>query len=236
MASVRFTLLELAGYRPWTELLGSDREWRIQEQQSMIYVEAQRAAARVGALAIPLRYDYLLLLTSNVSEDEITDVVDAIRSVSPVDVRQASGCGKTPMEAVSKAFSGLRGRAQASDSCHDEVAVLAHVDIDDITGLTESTDPVTAFLSVQRLLWRLVELGSPAGAIVQYLGGDNIMVLMPAEGFEGLADNIAGLADVKAGIGVAPRGREASALATRALDEIRANRSLGPVRVLRASQ
>jgi GTP cyclohydrolase IIa len=226
---VKLTLVELRGYRDWTELLGSDREWRIQSAQARLYEVASRASASASALAVPLRYDYILLVTTGLEETEVKEVVDEIAAAAPVSVRHASACAQRPTDAVAKAFRALRGGP--ADPCLGDLTVIAHVDLDDVTSLTESTDPVEAYRQVQSLLNGVSSLAFPAGGIVQYLGGDNILVIMPTEGYERLAQDLASLAKVKVGVGVARSGREASALATEALDEIRRNRSLGPVRV-----
>ncbi len=228
----KITLIELRSYREWTEILGSDREWRIQGTQARLYEIAMSAAARRGAMIAPLRYDYLLALTSGLGENEIQELVDEVASASPVGLRHASACSPAPAEAVRKAFRSLRGGA--GDSCAGDVVVLAYVDIDDITGLTENTDPLEAYGVVQELIHEISSVAGPAGGVVQYLGGDNIMVVLPTDGYERLASDIASLARVKVGVGVGATAREASRLATAALDEIRADRSLGPVRVKRA--
>ena len=225
----KITLIELRGYREWTELLGSDREWRIQGTQARLYDVAMGSAARRGAMVVPLRYDYLLAVTSGIDDDGVKGLVDELASASPVAIRYSSACSPSPSEAVRLAFRYLRG--DGGEGCVGDAAAIAYVDIDDITGLTENTDPLGAYSVVQELLHRVSSIAGPAGGVVQYLGGDNIMVLLPVDSYEGLAADIASLAKVKVGVGVGRTAREASALATSALDEIRSNRSLGPVRV-----
>lgn len=223
-------LLELVNYRAWTELLGPDREWRLQAEQASVYREAQLAAARVGAMAVPLRYDYIAVLASNVGPEELSSVAEAVRSVAPVEVRWASGCGPTPADAVRRAFESLRGRP-AADPCGAEISIVGQVDLNDVTGLTERTDPLRAFEAVQEVLAAVRATVAPRGGVAEYLGGDNILVVYPVEGFEDLARRVSLVSNVKVGVGVARRPRAASELATRALDEIRSRRA-EPVRIL----
>mgnify|MGYP001770653545 FL=1 len=226
---VKVTLIELRGYREWTELLGSDREWRIQGAQARLYDVAMSAAARRGAMIVPLRYDYLLAVTSGLEEGSVKELIDEVASASPVALRHSSACSSSPSEAARKAFRRLRG--EDGDECLGDAVAIAYVDIDDITGLTENTDPLEAYSVIQGLLHRVSSIAVPAGGVVQYLGGDNIMVLLPLDKYEAISADIASIARVKVGVGVGRTAREASALATAALDEIRADRSLGPVRV-----
>ena len=223
-------LLELVNYRAWTELLGPDREWRLQAEQASIYREAQLAAARVGAMAVPLRYDYIAVLASNVGPEELSSVAEAVRSVAPVEVRWASGCGPTPADAVRRAFEALRGRSPGGP-CSAEVSVVGQVDLNDVTGLTERTDPLKAFEAVQEVLSAVRATVAPRGGVAEYLGGDNILVVYPVDSYEDLARRVSLVSSVKVGVGVARRPRAASELATRALDEIRSRRA-EPVRIL----
>lgn len=233
MLCTKVTLIELANYRQWTELLGSDREWKIQETQSLLYLESQRAAAPLGGLVIPLRYDYAILLSSGLSDDEINEVLDKVREASPVEVKAATAAAPTPAAAVTMAFNRLRGRGQAQvEGCSDEVTVIGHVDLDNVTGLTESSDPLEAFHSVEELLNNVIDISRSYGGIAQYLGGDNIMIVMPVSNFRELAERLASVDKVKVGVGVARTPRAAAQLATRSLDDIRSRRDRGPLMIL----
>ncbi|MGC9112863.1 GTP cyclohydrolase IIa [Acidilobus sp.] len=230
---VKVTLVELARYREWTELLGSDREWRIQEEQSRIYSRAQEAASSRGGLAIPLRYDYLLLLTSGLSDDDVRAIVDSIKEESPVEVRYSTAASRSPAAAVSSAFAILRGNAGGQrEDCSQEVSVLGHVDLDDVTGLTERTDPLEAFHRVQELLHYVSREARLYGGIAQYLGGDNILVVMPVDNYEALARRLSETDRVKVGVGVSATPRRAAELATKSLDWIRSHRGAAYVKVM----
>ncbi|MGC9071703.1 MAG: GTP cyclohydrolase IIa [Acidilobus sp.] len=226
----KVTLIELSGYRTWTELLGDDREWRIQGAQARLYDVAMTVAAKRDAMIVPLRYDYILAVTTGLWEHEVRELIDEIASVAPVRLSYASACSDSPADAVGRAFRLLR--TGEGERCVGDLTVLAYVDFDDITGLTETTGPLEAYGVVQGLIHDITEVVSPRGGIVQYLGGDNILLLLPTAGFMELASQVASLAKVKVGVGVATRPRQASAFATRALDEIREDRGKGPVRVL----
>ncbi|MCE4609134.1 MAG: GTP cyclohydrolase IIa, partial [Desulfurococcales archaeon] len=59
------------------------------------------------------------------------------------------------------------------------------------------------------------------GGIAQYLGGDNILVILPDHGYEALVEEIASNTSLKVGVGISFRPRTAVMLATKALDQIR---------------
>ena len=238
---VRLTLIELRGYREWTESLGEDREWAIQAAQSRVYRAAQEEAKEHGAFVIPLRYDYMVVLSSGVEEPAQRSIVRAVAGASPVPVRAASTCSREPLEALRAAqrlLSSVPLGGVEVDGCDGaglEWTSVAHVDIDDITQATWSSSAYEAYLSVLRLHHYLAEEAAAAGAVVQYLGGDNILVVLPPDeplaltsrllaSVEGLmSDSIS----LKAGVGASRSPRKALALAARALHDIRSGTSRG---------
>jgi GTP cyclohydrolase IIa len=238
----RLTLVELRGYREWTESLGEDREWVIQAAQSRVYRAAQEEAKEHGAFIIPLRYDYMVILSSGVEESSQRSIVKAVAEASPVPVRAASTCSRDPIEALRMAQRLLARvgpgglEVEACDGPGSEWAAVAHVDVDDITEATWSTSAYDAYLSVLRLHHYLAEEAAAAGAVVQYLGGDNILVILPPEEPLGVTtrllsslEGLLGGVSLKAGVGVSRTPRAALALAARALHDIRSGASKGRV-------
>ena len=226
---VRLALIKLRGYREWTESLGFDREWRIQATQSRIFSILSVEAASVDALAVPFRHDMHLVVASNVPEYRLRYLVSRLSLHSPVPVEYSIGCGPTPRDAIDAAFFS-RGCNGAGGG--PEAVLLAHVDLDDITGFADKHGLYEAYLVVAELYSRLVEELREYGCIVSYLGGDNILVLLSPE-----TDAILALEDLveeynaKAGIGYGATGRIAAREATRCLDEIRAGRRASRVAV-----
>ncbi|MEB2835784.1 MAG: GTP cyclohydrolase IIa [Desulfurococcales archaeon] len=233
----RLTLIELRGYREWTESLGDDREWAIQLTQARIYRAAQEEAKEHGGFVVPLRYDFMVLLSSNLQDYSQKAVIDAVASESPVPVRAASACAPTPLDAL-RAAQGMLGRVEPGGlevegcSAREETAV-AHVDVDNISYATLQRGAYEAFLDVVRLHHVLAEEAAAAGALVQYLGGDNILVVLPPAAprldAERLLARTGEMAPrgmtLKAGVGIAPTPREALSLAARALHDIRSRRA-----------
>jgi len=239
--ATRLALIELVGYREWTEKLGDDREWAIQLVQASLYRAAQDVAKEYGGFIVPLRYDYMVLLASNLGEREHRDVVDSIASVSPVPVRSASYCALTPLEALRGAQGILHtlkpGGLKVAGCSHIEAAAVAHIDVNNITDETLARGAYEAFLGVLRLQYTLAEEALRKGAVVQYLGGDNILIVLPPKDplqvTEGILDGIKGALmprnGLKAGVGLAPLPRDALSLAARALHDIRMGQAGGRV-------
>jgi GTP cyclohydrolase IIa len=236
---VRVAVIEQVGYREWTESLGSDREWRIQMVQSRVYREGQEAATEAGGFLLPLRYDIMLLLASGLDERGVRSVHEAVAAASEVPVRTASGCAPTPLEAVDRAWVALSQLPPGGFSFREcrgrEETVAAHIDVNGITGLTRKLGPLRTYYMVLDTLASVRRAGEKMGAIVQYLGGDNLLAVLPPGGDPAAAAEalISGSADLKAGVGVSERARESLALAAEALHMIRSGAARERVVVIR---
>ncbi|WP_244403930.1 GTP cyclohydrolase IIa [Pyrolobus fumarii] len=223
---VRLALYVLKGYREWTESLGEDREWLIQSKQGELHSMTSVEAALAGGIAIPFRHDVILVAASGVPGFKLEALKAAISRVSPVPVELRIGCDETPAGALDRGFRG-EGCKEGSDAL-----LLAHVDIDDITGFAAEHGLYASYLRIEELRYKLVDSLSDYGALVSYLGGDNIIVLLPfdRDALETLIDVVES-EDAKAGIGFSYSARRAASLATKCLDSIRRLRGENKVRV-----
>ena len=225
---IRIAVLEQIGYREWTESIGSDREWKIQEIQAGIYREAQRTATRHGAFVLPLRYDYMVVITSNLTEDEEKEILESVSSLSPVAVRLSSDIGPTPLDAESNAWSHL-GKIEPGRIGHfgnsNEFVVVSHIDLNNIKAITEKLGAFKTYTIMLNILERINKISNEKGGLAQYLGGDNILVLLPHKNYEELVRKLVEIDDLKGSIAVAPRARDAMELAAEALHEIRLKRN-----------
>ncbi len=216
----RVGVVELVGYREWTESLGCDREWRIQCTQASMYHRLQEACSEKKGFAVPLRYDYMLFIACGMNMDDVKYIYDAISKVSPVPVRIAIGRGRTPAEAVNDAWQKLR---ESSDPLiyvepeDKERVVVVHIDVNGFTRTTEP--PLTTYRSMMELVAMLDSIVASKGGIVAYMGGDNVVCFTTIDVAAELARNPP--LNVKMSIGVAPTAREALMLAASGLDELR---------------
>jgi len=227
----RLAVIEFIGYREWTESLGSDREWMIQIIQSEIYALAQRRAAEVGAHVMPLRYDYMMLISSNVDKQGHEKILESVAENSQVPVRMASSCGRTPIEAELAAWNLLRetspGGLSYSECIEDEGVVVAHLDIDNITSMTKRMGAAKTYYIVVDLLHKISRRAEEYGSIVQYLGGDNILAVLPTNNYKSIVEELVNIDNIrlKAGVGYAHNARRALTLAAEALHDIRSGAS-----------
>ena len=214
---LRIALYRLRGYREWTEELGEDREWLIQARQGEVYSLLSMAAAEAGGLALPFRHDVHLVVASGVSPQSLEALRARLEAAAPTPVELLVGCGATPRAAIEAAGGG-------SARCDGiEAVLLAHVDVNDITGFEAERGLYEAYIHVSRLYSRLVEMLRDYGGLVSYLGGDNLLALLPFEEEALLAlEDVLEEFDAKAGVGFAPRARLAARHATSCLDEARA--------------
>ncbi len=217
----RITVVELYRYREWTESLGSDREWIIQDQQTRFYNLLQKVSSKNNGFAIPLRYDYYIVLANNISRSVHEEIHTILSSTSPVPVRIVSIPHPYPLTAQLLATSILASTTKSfiyRGGVEDPV-VIVHMDIDGITQLTYETSIYESYVSILEFLANVANTVLRYGGITGYLGGDNIVAILPytiyREYLEILPDY------VKAGVGVSESPRKALELATKALDDIR---------------
>lgn len=224
----RVAVLEQISYREWTESLGSDREWLIQRVQAELYLALQDIATRHGAFSMPARYDYMLILSSNVGYEELAEILDVAKSHSKVGVRMASSCDLNPLGAEAKAFKLLSktevGGLTYTSCPGEEVTAIAHLDLNNITEATAYEGVARSYHRVLSLIGRLAMVAESGGGITQYLGGDNILVILPPLNYISLTERLVVEDDLKAGIGVSRTAREALRLAAKALHDLRVAR------------
>lgn len=228
--TTRITVLEQIGYREWTESLGFDREWTIQESQARLYEELQSVSAKAGGFALPLRYDYMILLTSNIAPEVHAELLEVARKHSRISVRLASSCGVSPLEAEVRALKLLSSTEPGGftyESCRGvEIVVMAHLDVNNITGMTREVGVIRTYHSTINMVSRLSTVIEKNGGIIQYLGGDNMLVVLPTVNYVPLLESLVNKENLKAGVGAAKSAREALKLAARALHDIRSNRDM----------
>jgi GTP cyclohydrolase IIa len=104
------------------------------------------------------------------------------------------------------------------------VVAIAHLDINNITGETASDGVSRSYHRVLSLLGRIARIAEGGGGIAQYLGGDNILVILPPVNYMTVVERLVEEDDLKVGIGVSRTARDALRLAARALRELRHTR------------
>jgi len=214
----KITLIRLRGYREWTESLGPRREHIIQTVQAKIHSALWKYFTSIGALPHHLRYDFSLALTTNIETGRVGEVVAKIKRISPVDVEFCEGVGRTPREAYEN--------CGATPGESAGVSVVAHMDVVDSTAATNKNGPLYVYRLIQRTISTIDSGCENLGCLAFYLGGDNIMLLLPNVDaiYQVLRDVEL---SVRVGVGVAKKPYNAFVKATRGLDYMRVKGRVG---------
>jgi GTP cyclohydrolase IIa len=220
----RLTLIKLVDYREWTESLGHDREWRIQLTQSKIYNLLQQLFSKKDGFVIPIRYDYFIALSNGIDRETHKKILLEAEAVSPRGVRLVSIVHRKPFSAQLVATRMLENTTEKLVFLDgkEDANTVAHVDFNDISSLTMETSVFETHMKIQRIYGEITYMAARLGGITGYLGGDNMIAVIPSENLDAFLANIPSY--LKVGVGVAYKPRKAFELAAEALTVIRRDR------------
>lgn len=220
----RITLIKLLRYREWTEELGFDREWIIQDKQASLYLLLQGLFSKKGGFVIPMRYDYFLVLSNGIDEKTHQNILTDLEPETPYGLKMVSLVHEYPftaqliatriIEDTDKKLVYLEGR-------EDEI-VVAHIDFNDITKYTGKTSVMESYAKIMAVFTNITNFASRLGGITTYLGGDNMLAIVPRDTLEKFLENIPSY--LKVGIGISKSPRKALLNAAKALTKIRKER------------
>ncbi|MEM0474894.1 MAG: GTP cyclohydrolase IIa [Zestosphaera sp.] len=211
--------VEFVKYREWTESLGKDREWFIQLTQSKVYQVIQSFVSSYGGIALPLRYDYqIILLPYDVGVREFNEnLKKTLLNYSPTPINTLVAC-KRIKDLLKMDLNNENYRDDVS--CLPEPLVVAHADLNDFTKRTRSLGIYRTYSEILNVIAHYVrELRDIA--IVQYLGGDNIVSICDEDSMQEVLEVLGSVDSIKVGVGVSKIPRKAFMLAAEALDTIR---------------
>ncbi|MEM2039765.1 MAG: GTP cyclohydrolase IIa [Zestosphaera sp.] len=211
--------VEFVKYREWTESLGKDREWFIQLTQSKVYQVIQSFVSSYGGIALPLRYDYqIILLPYDVGVKEFNEnLKKTLLNYSPTPINTLVAC-KRIKDLLKMDLNNENYRDDVS--CLPEPLVVAHADLNDFTKRTRSLGIYRTYSEILNVIAHYVrELRDIA--IVQYLGGDNIVSICDEDSMQEVLEVLGSVDSIKVGVGVSKIPRKAFMLAAEALDTIR---------------
>ncbi|OYT40456.1 MAG: GTP cyclohydrolase [Desulfurococcales archaeon ex4484_58] len=216
----RITLIKLLKYREWTEELGSNREGIIQIKQSTIYGIFQEKFWEKQCFVLPFRFDYYIVLSNGLSKEDLEVIVKETEQYTPYGIKAVSLTHKYPAIAQMLATKLLHRNDKIIflDGEEDE-NVIVHIDLNNITELTDQTSVYESYLEILMLYYYIAKYVFELGGIANYLGGDNLIAIIPYENLERLLNVIP--SNVKVGVGVSYYPREALRLAAQALSTIR---------------
>ncbi|BDC19212.1 GTP cyclohydrolase IIa [Acidianus sp. HS-5] len=223
---MKILLMEFIGYKEWTESLGYDREWKIQDIQSNVYKTVNDEISRTGGFSLPVRYDGLIILADGISTKDLLKVYAKIKEIAPTKIGVCLSYGKSPREAEANAHKCILSSLSETsfNELPDENVVACHFDYNNFTLLTKELSFYTAYMKITRLYSMLSEKIYDLGGITQYLGGDNMIAFINEDIIDKVINIVQNMDEIKVGIGIGKNARSAMAGATKALDEIRVER------------
>ncbi len=220
----RITLIKLLEYREWTETLGYDREWKIQELQSNIYSSLQRMFSRRGGFVIPVRYDYFIALSNGFKEKDLEEILTDIEPLSPKGVRIVSLVHKRPFTAqlMASRIAEKEDEKLVYISGEEDPLAVVHIDFNNITRTTIQTSVFETYVKIMSVYSEITRATIRLGGITGYLGGDNMIAVLSIDAINDLLELLPTY--LKAGVGVSLNSRKALELSAKALSDIRTNR------------
>ncbi len=217
----RITLFKLIKYREWTEELGFDREGLIQVKQAEIYSYLQKLLWEKDCFILPLRYDYLIALTNNLGKNDLEYIVEEVEPYTPYGLKAVSLTHGYPAIAqllASRIIEENNEKTVFIDGKEDE-NVITHIDLNNVSELTIQTSIYESYLEILTLYYNISRNIYELGGIANYLGGDNLLAILPRNEYEKIIRLIP--SSLKIGIGISINPRKALLLAAKALSSIR---------------
>ncbi|BCS92028.1 GTP cyclohydrolase IIa [Metallosphaera javensis (ex Sakai et al. 2022)] len=224
---MKVLIVELFNYREWTELLGNDREWKIQVNQHLLSSKMIWKASQMGSMVFPMRYDQSIMFADGIEIGRLRAFLNYVSRMAPVNIRACLGYGETPLKAQENGYSCLKelepGNFQLPAYPDSPIAV-AHFDLNGFTDFTNGTSTYRSFTEAQKFYFEIVEYVYSLGGIAQYMGGDNIVTVIGPDVIDQIIARVENNQKMKVGIGIGRNAREAMRNATKALTEIRKDR------------
>ncbi len=226
----RITLIELVKYREWTEELGYDREGVIQVKQSKLYGLLQEYFWEKECFVLPFRYDYYIVLSNGLTCNTLKNIIEKIKPYTPYGVRVVSTIHKYPVIALLRAHQILgKNEFFYEDGVEDNI-VIAHIDLNKVTELAVQTSIYESYLEIMTIYKYINDYAFKYAGITSYLGGDNVIAVLPIDRYEEFLNIIPSY--IKVGVGIAFKARKALELAAKALKNIRSGNNVKNVLVL----
>jgi len=221
---VQITVIRLLGYREWTESLGFDREHTIQQVQARLHKVVSELFSKFYGFAHPLRYDVMIALTNGITREMHEDIYNRLLKESPVPISMGIASSPSPRLAESLASSiSLEPGVHAHSFEEKSRVAIAHLDFAGLTCLKSSA--YNTYVFVDRI--RSAVMQWMPDSIVLYLGGDNMLIVLPECLDLAILHSIAKLLKTRIGVGISERPRTSIALATKSLEELRSKGIIG---------
>lgn len=243
MKKVQITLIQIDNYGPWTVTPEPRREADLQTVQAELFADVERAFASHGGLVFQARSDNMLAISNGISLRAHRMIQNSINDRYPFTISMGVGAAAKPYEAQQLATRALQDAGSSRSSERREVLVgqgveapdedwvqIAHIDVDQVTPMTDSQPAYDTYVLLQRLYLSLVSAMLGHGGLVFYTGGDNFMALsngVNEKVLQAIVDEAQRTLGVslKVSVGGGVTAEVAANLATQGLVEIRENKA-----------
>ena len=241
MTRTQLTLVQLDNYGPWTVTPEPRREMDLQTLQSRLYADlAQFIGGRDGYVFFA-RADNMVAVTNGMDRDDHALLQESIANRYPVTASMGIGVDEVPAVALDQGTNGIQEAGSAQDGERTQVLAgetlpdeepddlqVAHFDVNDATGqYTDRLNEFDSFLEIEQGYASLMRhLRQEHGGLSFFVGGDNVIAILPELGeseYGTTIEHVAEVAnvDLKVGVGTGSRASEAGMIAKQALERCR---------------
>ena len=243
MTNVQLTLVQIDNYGPWTVTPEPRREMDLQTLQSRLFAELAQFVGSRGGYVFFTRFDNMVAVTNGLDRADHELMQETVRNRYPVTISLGVGVAERPIDALESATAGLQRAGSAQDGDRREVLAgetladeertdtdlqIAHFDVNGATEkYTDSLNEFDSFIRIEQGYAVLMRyLREEHGGLAFFVGGDNIIAVLPSmstEDYERSVDHVADTADVelKVGVGHGLTAHEAGMIAKHALEDCR---------------
>lgn len=249
--NIQVTIIKIEGYGPWTLVLGSDREAKLQMLQAKIYHDLQYLFSKYNCLVFFNRFDEYFVITNTLTLPDHISIIKEISLKHPeLCISFTIGNGKTPLDANIDAYQArkngkfldkefqiygeINNLSDISSSLNDKKIKTLHIDINGSSSIGNHVSPYETTVKVMKSYILLMDKFLKKNSLTFFLGGDNFMIiadLIEKDEISYLLNSISDELDIKfnCGIGFGNTSRESAKNATEALDLIRKLRKKGQI-------
>lgn len=217
---VRVGLIRLENYENWIKSLGHDREWRVQAFQASLYKNLIFMSTAIGAFSLPLTYDSYIIILNGINKNKFKNLLINLSRKIHINLKAYVGFGENYIEAIDKVKIFTEEDYTPSDKSL-EITVVAHLDLDDYYGLLNEKGWRDIYETIRKIVIDITETSIKQGGLAYYAGGDNIICFLPLKNLEAFLEYVKIMKNIKVGIGISEKPREALKLATKALETLR---------------
>jgi GTP cyclohydrolase IIa len=241
VTKTQLTLIQIDNYGPWTVTPEPRREMDLQTLQSRLYADlAQFVGGRDGYVFFT-RFDNMIAVTNGMDEEDHRLLQESVANRYPVTVSLGIGVDTTPARALDTATAGLQQAGSAQDGSRREVLAgeplarqsdddvrIAHFDVNDATSkYTDRLNEFDSFIEIEQGYAALMRhVRERHGGLSFFVGGDNVIAVMPELTVSEYRDAIAHVAEsegveLKVGVGRGRTAEVAGMAAKHALEDCR---------------